>query len=123
MIFKKGVTSPVIGAMLENAVVFTLYEQTKLFLLSRNKNPSIKQLSVNQSFVAGGVAGCGTTLVLTPVELIKCRLQIQQESKQEAKYKGVVDCIYQTVKNEGFFRGLYRGVGMYVFFVLQLKLG
>lgn len=67
------------GAMLESALLFVTYEQAKLIILKFSKNPT-DQLTPVQSFIVGGCSGFGSTLVLTPVELIKVRLQIQQNA-------------------------------------------
>jgi len=44
----------------------------------------------------------------TPVDLVKCRLQVQKESKANAYYKGPVDVIKKVIRDEGL-KGLYRG--------------
>jgi hypothetical protein len=44
----------------------------------------------------------------TPVDLVKCRLQVQKESKANAYYKGPADVIKKVILDEGI-RGLYRG--------------
>ena len=46
--------------------------------------------------------------MLTPVDLVKSRLQVQRESKQSSYYKGTVDCLFKTYGNFGL-RGLYKG--------------
>ncbi|EGC36321.1 hypothetical protein DICPUDRAFT_47204 [Dictyostelium purpureum] len=98
----KGVTSPLFGMMFETAVLFTCYGQMKELL---QKDPNIP-LTIPQYAISGGVAGCGASFVLTPVELIKCRLQIQTTGPQ--KYKGSFDCLVQTLKETGV-KGIYRG--------------
>jgi solute carrier family 25 carnitine/acylcarnitine transporter 20/29 len=45
---------------------------------------------------------------VAPIELVKVRLQIQNESKANAYYKGVLDCINKTFKENGI-KGLYKG--------------
>ncbi|PAV75401.1 hypothetical protein WR25_14871 isoform A [Diploscapter pachys] len=60
---------------------------------------------------------CGTMAQLgpaIPIELVKTRLQVQRESAKLATepgkqlYLGTMDCIKQTIKNEGV-RGLFKG--------------
>ena len=38
-------------------------------------------------------------------------LQIQAGDPANAKYKGPMDCAKQLYKEEGLFRGIYRGTG------------
>lgn len=107
----KGVTSPLVGMMFETAVLFVVYGQLKLLL---QKDPNVP-LTIPQFCIAGGLSGGATSFVLTPVELIKCRLQIQKgrvgdaKALQEMKYKGPWDCLKMVVKEEGP-KGLFRGL-------------
>jgi len=100
----KGVTSPLVGMMIENAVLFAGYGQMKQLL---QKDPNIP-LTIPQCAIAGGFAGLCASTILTPVELIKCRLQVQTTGP--AKYKGSFDCMVQILK-EGGVKGIYRGFG------------
>ena len=61
--------------------------------------------------LAGGGSGLASTCVLTPVELVKCRLQAQLGGASAAPtqlYKGPVDVSMQVVRAEGV-TGLWRG--------------
>merc|ERR1719478_1585952 len=69
--------------------------------LTRN-NP--RDLTIPETLVAGGGAGFFVSFVLTPIELIKCRMQMGN-----GMYSGTLDCITKSVKSEGpgvFFKGL-----------------
>jgi len=55
---------------------------------------------------SGAFCGFVNCIVVTPVELVKCRLQIQADSKKK-KYNGIIDCIVKTYKKFGI-NGLYR---------------
>ena len=70
--FFQGISSPIFGAALENATLFVSYNQTSKFL---DKN--IVGISpLNNILISGAVAGSCASFVLTPVELVKCRLQV-----------------------------------------------
>lgn len=58
--------------------------------------------------ITGSIAGLVNCLLVTPVELVKCRLQVQKENRLTAYYKGISDCIYKTYKSEGI-KGIYKG--------------
>ena len=63
--------------------------------------------------LAGGGSGCCSTCVLTPVELVKCRLQAQIGAPAPAAgapplFTGPIDVITRTVRAEGV-AGLFRG--------------
>ncbi|GAM24392.1 hypothetical protein SAMD00019534_075670 [Acytostelium subglobosum LB1] len=99
----KGVTSPLFGMMFETAVLFVGYGQMKKLL---QKDPN-KPLELWQYSLCGASAGFAATFVLTPVELIKCRLQVQTTGPP--KYKGTFDCFVKVLKEDGV-TGLYRGI-------------
>ncbi|CAJ1957857.1 unnamed protein product [Cylindrotheca closterium] len=127
----RGISSPLLGSMAENAICFWGYSHCKAFLGESSSSSSSsdgKQLSIFELALAGGGAGVLVPLVNTPVELIKCRLQVQIAAEAAAvaavggaaaasaagpprftQYKGPIDVMVQTIKNEGLFRGLYRG--------------
>lgn len=54
-------------------------------------------------------AGFVNSFVLSPIELVKCRLQIQKEEKAKAYYKGPIHCVKRIIKEEGP-HGLYKGL-------------
>lgn len=102
----KGLLSPLLGCMAENATLFTAFGFARTALATHHtpwkENPA-------GAILAGGVAGVAVTFVLTPVELIKCRLQVQSRPGQPQLYKGPWDCIMQTLHKEGLRKGLYQG--------------
>eukprot|EP00539_Tryblionella_compressa_P001329 CAMPEP_0178744988 /NCGR_PEP_ID=MMETSP0744-20121128/7062_1 /TAXON_ID=913974 /ORGANISM="Nitzschia punctata, Strain CCMP561" /LENGTH=304 /DNA_ID=CAMNT_0020398155 /DNA_START=188 /DNA_END=1102 /DNA_ORIENTATION=- len=118
----KGISSPLLGSMAENAVLFWMYAHCKRWIAfaSGGVDPIVASktadqddddnMSLLQLSLAGAGAGFGAAFVLTPVELVKCRLQVQNSlSSGFRAYRGPMDVIVQTVKTEGIARGLYRG--------------
>eukprot|EP00567_Pseudictyota_dubia_P016331 CAMPEP_0197441750 /NCGR_PEP_ID=MMETSP1175-20131217/7945_1 /TAXON_ID=1003142 /ORGANISM="Triceratium dubium, Strain CCMP147" /LENGTH=322 /DNA_ID=CAMNT_0042972081 /DNA_START=233 /DNA_END=1201 /DNA_ORIENTATION=+ len=105
----KGLSSPLLGSMAENAVLFLTFGYFKRLL---GEVPGEKDLSLTELSLAGAGAGGVVAFVLTPVELVKCRLQVQNSASSSAgfrAYKGPVDVVVQTLKTEGLVQGLYRG--------------
>lgn len=74
----KGMGSPMATIPIINAIVFAAYGQAKSWFADP-KNPNAP-LTLGQLAVAGGYAGLVNSLVVSPVELIKTRLQIQYEA-------------------------------------------
>lgn len=108
----KGISSPLLGSMLENAVLFWSYGLFKSLMSRHDTGKQSSELSLFQLALAGAGAGAVVPCVLTPVELIKCRMQVQSSINTGFRmYKGPVDCLVQTVRNEGILRGLYKGNG------------
>lgn len=108
MALYRGLTSPLLGAMAENSVLFVTYGIIKKQLnvvedpTLTNRNPLWKY------FLSGGASGVAAAFVLTPVELIKCRIQVQQITEGAPRFKGPIDCVLQTVRSDGF-TGLWKG--------------
>ncbi|GAA6044540.1 hypothetical protein JCM8097_000486 [Rhodosporidiobolus ruineniae] len=81
--FWKGVSMPVGGAMVENATLFVVYNQSqallrRIFPLPPPANPSDPPpISIPQIATAAALAGAAASFVLTPVELVKCKMQVQ----------------------------------------------
>eukprot|EP00730_Choanoeca_flexa_P018774 TRINITY_DN9148_c1_g2_i1.p1 TRINITY_DN9148_c1_g2~~TRINITY_DN9148_c1_g2_i1.p1 ORF type:complete len:268 (+),score=38.45 TRINITY_DN9148_c1_g2_i1:202-1005(+) len=101
----QGITAPLIGSMAENAVLFSSYKTATTIM----NDKGIADGSF-RSAMAGMSAGVAVSFVLTPVELVKCKLQIQTVEGQPKLYNGTWDCIRKTLRNEGgLFGGLYRG--------------
>jgi len=80
------VTAPIVGSMAENAIVFGVYGTTRRLLSEYRTNnmainPQQQSNDKNNSLVDSVIAGCASGLFvsfwLTPVELIKCRLQVR----------------------------------------------
>ncbi|KAK9893264.1 mitochondrial carrier [Cystobasidium minutum MCA 4210] len=124
----RGLSMPVIGAMLENATLFVVYGQAQN-LLRRYTSPTPDlpdgrpgPLSLPKMAFAGACAGAATSLVLTPIELVKVRMQVQmiaqeqtanlsQQSTGQAikqKLPGPVQLTRSVLQQHGF-KGLWLG--------------
>eukprot|EP00667_Euglena_gracilis_P016372 EG_transcript_17132 len=101
----QGLSSPLVGSMLECSILFVAFDYVKKVLGAEDDSLSstVPKWKVCLSGASGGMM---TACVLTPIELIKCRLQIQQGA--ERLYQGPIDCLVKTVK-EGGLRGLWKG--------------
>ncbi|XP_054910011.1 mitochondrial glutamate carrier 1-like [Poeciliopsis prolifica] len=54
-----------------------------------------------QSFVAGCSAGSVAAVAVTPLDVIKTRLQTLQKGDGEDSYRGIVDCTRRIMRREG----------------------
>ncbi|XP_031157088.1 tricarboxylate transport protein B, mitochondrial [Sander lucioperca] len=61
-----------------------------------------------KAILAGGIAGGIEICITFPTEYVKTQLQLDEKANPP-KYKGIVDCVKQTVNGHGV-RGLYRGL-------------
>lgn len=108
----KGLSSPLAGDALSSCIVFGVYGLSRRAQLeSHQTEEHFPTLSLTQIGLAGGAAGFVGGFILSPVELIKVKLQVQTEASRERRvYSGPIDCAKQILKTEGP-KGLARGLG------------
>ncbi|KAI9599566.1 mitochondrial carrier domain-containing protein [Syncephalis fuscata] len=114
--FYQGLSAPLFGAVLENAALFMGYELAQQAIrhwwqrdIDSNSDPLRRSLSMQERCLAGAMAGVGAAFVLTPVELIKCQLQVAStQAIHQRSGNGPFSVIAHTLKQHGPL-GLYRG--------------
>lgn len=99
----RGMAAPLVGAALETSISYTVYSYTLAQLTVPGESPSLG-FAVP---VAAGLAGIILSFVLSPFELVKCRLQLGIRNKH--LYNGPRQCLQHLLKTEGA-RGLTRGM-------------
>eukprot|EP00026_Physarum_polycephalum_P014612 Phypoly_transcript_15149.p1 GENE.Phypoly_transcript_15149~~Phypoly_transcript_15149.p1 ORF type:complete len:225 (+),score=17.20 Phypoly_transcript_15149:83-757(+) len=97
-----GLLTPLLSCTLETALLFYAYEKSKSLLEPLNLTP----FWINAG--SGLCAGVCTPLIATPVEFIKCNLQVQGQATTHQIYSGPLDCIIRTCTEKGI-RGMYKG--------------
>jgi len=129
----KGLSPPLVASMVENAITFTTYNRAQNWLQAAFAPSSNSRISPPRSspttspqpillvptMISGMAAGFNISLLLTPVELIKCRLQVQREQAdlriargappESVKNLGPIAMIRNAYRNEGGLRAFYRG--------------
>lgn len=98
----KGIQAPLTGIVPMFAVSFGAFGVGKR-IFKADINPE----SGSRIFAAGAFSAFFMTIVTTPVERVKCLLQIQQGTGDK-KYDGMIDCARKLYK-EGGIRSLYKG--------------
>ncbi|KAG6379869.1 mitochondrial carrier [Boletus reticuloceps] len=73
----RGLPAPIAGAMVENASLFVSYSQLQHVIRWITGDLSSRELTLPQLAMAGAGAGAVTSFVLTPIELVKCKMQVQ----------------------------------------------
>ena len=100
----KGISSPIMGVGLVNAIVFGVYGMVQ----RQTTTPD----AISSHFVSGCIAGAVQSTVCSPMELAKTRIQLQPAGVSQ--YKGPLDCLKTVFRQEGF-RGVYRGFSITVY--------
>ena len=112
----RGCITPCMGAAVEDSISFSVYHTVVRYFgknsgVGGGRSARPEDLSLDKVFIAGSLGGMTTSFLVTPLELIKCRLQVDRVSKGGGAtgfYKGPVDCLIKSVKQEGV-RVLYKG--------------
>ncbi|CAG8488816.1 9389_t:CDS:2 [Dentiscutata erythropus] len=104
--FYRGVTSPLVGIGVCNAVLFSTYANIRRLIRGGD---TTRTLSLRETGMAGALTGSVMAFVNTPVELLKVQLQTQKNSPVPNPYKGVFDAAIRIYVNKGF-SGLYHGL-------------
>eukprot|EP00474_Spongospora_subterranea_P002411 CRZ02869.1 hypothetical protein [Spongospora subterranea] len=99
----KGMGAPMLAVPLLNAIVFASFGQARTAIL----NGSVRDLSPTESASAGAIAGLVNSTVASPIELVKCRLQVQMGGI--GLYQGPVDCVRRILATDGV-RGIFQGM-------------
>jgi len=100
----KGCASPLAGAMIINAVLFSSYGQAQQLLAKGKKTEEISLATLS---LAGSMAGFTAALIEAPFDLLKIKMQAQVG---EGQYRGVVDCARQIVARHGI-TAMTQGLG------------
>jgi hypothetical protein len=97
-----------------SALYFVFYERLKRY--SREYLKSSKDLPLPWIIGSSASAGALASFLTSPLDMAKLQLQIQRGTAASShhprtiSYKGIVDCLTQAYRHDGF-RGLFRGAG------------
>ncbi|KAK9449517.1 mitochondrial carrier domain-containing protein [Limtongia smithiae] len=77
--FFRGISSPLVGAAAENASLFLSYHIFQDLFRSTvyYDLPTAASLPMATLLLCGALSGSATSFILTPIELIKCQMQVQ----------------------------------------------
>ena len=95
--FWAGVTAPLFGMMVVNGIIFGVEGQAMRYMPDTNNRKDL----VFQHACAGALAGGTQSVVASPTEMIKCRMQVQRMQGGGVKYKNVFDGIWKVWKAQG----------------------
>lgn len=105
----KGMASPLIGIAAQNALLFTAFQTAKRLI-----SPNTQSLAIGQIAAAGAVAGGVNSILSSPVELFKIRMQAQITSRtsnpaEAAKAKKLSAVAKEVYSTYGLKNGVMRG--------------
>jgi solute carrier family 25 carnitine/acylcarnitine transporter 20/29 len=96
----KGMASPLIGIAAQNSLLFTAFQVSKRFV---SDTPT---LSTQQVVAAGAMAGAVNSIMASPVELLKIRMQAQYGGQTDLTLRKMAGTLW---REHGFRNGVMRG--------------
>ncbi|KAI9505433.1 mitochondrial ornithine carrier protein [Coemansia spiralis] len=116
--FYRGLTSPLVGAMAENALAFYAYNRIQTAIRKIADTPNEADLSLPQLFASGGLSGTLCAFVISPVELVKCKLQVENvqgygspnaSTATKVRFTGPISVVAHLLRTQGI-AGIYKGI-------------
>lgn len=110
----KGATPPAVGWAAIDSVLLGSLHNYRLFLIRHKFTEAVPGSDAQRLTLVGhGIAGLGagltSSILATPMEHLKIKLQMQmQRSVADRQYKGPIDCARQVVRARGAL-GLWTG--------------
>ncbi|KAL4887899.1 mitochondrial carrier domain-containing protein [Aspergillus ambiguus] len=106
----RGISAPMAGAAIENSCLFWSYRiiQDLVRATYYAASPASDPLPFAALLLSGAASGSITSLVLTPVELIKCKMQVPLDAAPLTKPPGPLALIAAVFRQDGLL-GFWRG--------------
>ncbi|CAG7930614.1 unnamed protein product [Penicillium olsonii] len=102
----RGISAPMTGAAVETSCLFFSYRLIQ-DTLRATVYPNMEHLPFPALIASGALSGSVTSLALTPIELVKCKMQVPAESAS-LKPAGPMTIITTIFRQEGVI-GFWRG--------------
>ncbi|CAG7720959.1 unnamed protein product, partial [Allacma fusca] len=104
----KGIASPLYGVAAVNAIIFGVYGQLKPFVSGPTGNDALWA-----HFIAGSASGSVQSIVASPMELVKTRMQLDDSVKGSSKGPSAWQVLKNIYLREGGIRkGVFKGWGI-----------
>lgn len=86
----RGIAAPIVGAAAENASLFLSYGMAQSICRSWGGWAEAERLPDSVLVACGAASGITTSFILTPIELIKCQMQVHALYNQSSNATGTV---------------------------------
>jgi len=101
----RGISAPLVGAALETSSLFFWERVGRELLFTSNLYSRSQPLPLSALWLTGAISGAFTSLVLTPVELVKCKIQVPAGSTVAPRPLSVIREVYRHQGLRGFWHG------------------
>ncbi|KAH6997851.1 mitochondrial carrier domain-containing protein [Ilyonectria sp. MPI-CAGE-AT-0026] len=104
----RGISAPVVGAAAETSSLFVFESIGREVMFLTGLASREKGLSLPDLFLTGAFAGVFTSVVLTPIELVKCKIQAPMGDGSVSTPLRPLPVIREIFRHEGL-RGFWHG--------------
>ncbi|KAK4240953.1 mitochondrial carrier domain-containing protein [Achaetomium macrosporum] len=105
----RGISAPLVGAALENSSLFFFERLGRAAIYASGYSPRDQPLPLSALWMTGAFSGAMTSFILTPVELVKCKIQVPDTEgglvKAPLKPVPVIRDIFRHQGLRGFWYG------------------
>lgn len=105
----RGISAPLVGAALETSSLFFWESVGREWLFSTGAYARDKPLPLSALWMTGAFSGAFTSLVLTPVELVKCKIQVPAHAVGTKIKAPTVTSVIRDVWAHQGIRGFWNG--------------
>lgn len=104
----QGIVPHLIRNSFAGAFHLGFFEKTRLYYAKKG-NCSVKDISIMQTIIAGGMGGLGYWVLFFPFDVVKSAAQSDSPDKSKRKFKGMLDIYKILYNNEGGVKRFYKG--------------
>ncbi|KAF2869292.1 amino-acid transporter arg-13 [Massariosphaeria phaeospora] len=103
----RGISAPLVGAAVETSCLFFSYRLTQVALRASGIYPDLKaqpekEMPYTALLYCGALSGAFTSLFLTPIELVKCKMQVPMDSPAAGVARpGILSTIASIYRHQG----------------------
>lgn len=108
----RGLSAPLVGAAAETASLFLSYRLAQQALQATLFTDYQEKLPMSALALAGAISGGLTSLILTPIELVKCRTQVPTQSPVDPTLGPKLGLSTRTISPLSVIRDVWRQEGL-----------
>ncbi|KAK3372452.1 mitochondrial carrier domain-containing protein [Podospora didyma] len=106
----RGISAPLVGAALETSSLFFFEGVGREVIYSSGLSPRGIDLPLSSLWLTGAFSGAFTSFILTPIELVKCKIQVPEtevggKARTPLKPLQVIKDVYRHQGLRGFWHG------------------
>lgn len=105
----RGCWATAIGVAPYVSLNFYMYENLKHVLMPPDREMDGPEFALRK-LTCGGLAGAISLLFTHPFDVLRRKMQVAGLQALSPQYNGAIDAMRQTIRQDGFWKGMYRGL-------------